>query len=649
MTQRGQKRHVLFFLVAVVVPAVVLLVLGLRMITQERELLEKHLADEQRRLATEVGREVLTRLERLRIRQVSALATQNKAAEDPELVLVGYLDQNQLVLPWDQISAAEESQKLLAEPDFANRIARGESEEIRARQFGKAVESYQQAMNTAHASTQIAYGRLLLARALMKAQKQSEAISHYKSLLALPTGIVDEQGISFSLYAAAQLLDNGLEHPTVIDRLRAELNSNRWLPPAQVYFLRELATKITEGAPDQKTGNAGRELLQEISNRIRNLEQAEELRKDFASLKLEPPASRQPSSSEPAWVAYGKEIWLVTLANELSSSRQVIIVASADQVFAKLDSNGTPDKPTGRYQLTMKDDPKAISLGAGLRGLQLVFAPSDQPRLGPWNLQRSFYFAALVLVLCITSFGAYLLWRDVQREVRVAELRSQFVSSVSHELKTPLTAIRMFAETLRLGRSSNPKMEEEYLDTIINESERLTRLLNNVLDFSKIEQGKKTYQLRPTSLAEVVYSATRALEYPLAQEGFKLNLDLENPMPLIKADADALQQAILNLLTNAMKYSGDGREIDLRLERRNGHAVIQVRDSGLGIAPQEQAKIFQDFYRVITPETKSIPGTGLGLALVSHVANHHRGHVEVQSALGKGSTFSLHLPMEDVR
>jgi len=139
------------------------------------------------------------------------------------------------------------------------------------------------------------------------------------------------------------------------------------------------------------------------------------------------------------------------------------------------------------------------------------------------------------------------------------------------------------------------------------------------------------------------------LEYPLAQEGFQLRLDLEDSMPLIKADADALHQAILNLLTNAMKYSGDSRAIDLRLERRNGHAVIHVRDSGLGVAPEEQAKIFQDFYRVLTPETHSIPGTGLGLALVFHVTKAHGGHVEVQSTLGKGSTFSLHLPMEDVQ
>jgi signal transduction histidine kinase len=251
--------------------------------------------------------------------------------------------------------------------------------------------------------------------------------------------------------------------------------------------------------------------------------------------------------------------------------------------------------------------------------------------------------------LSVTLFGAYLLWRDVRRELRLAELRSQFVSSVSHELKTPLTAIRMFAETLRMGRPTDQHMQAEYLDTIVNESERLTRLLNNVLDFSKIEQGKKTYNLEPTPLVDVVRKSARAVEYPLAQQGFELRVDVENDLPPVRVDGDALQQAILNLLTNAMKYSGESRELELRLRKLDGQAVIQVTDRGMGIAPEEQSNIFEKFYRAATPENTLIPGTGLGLTLVAHVAKAHGGCVRVQSAPGEGSTFSIHLPMETER
>jgi len=225
------------------------------------------------------------------------------------------------------------------------------------------------------------------------------------------------------------------------------------------------------------------------------------------------------------------------------------------------------------------------------------------------------------------------------------EVRSQFVASVSHELKTPLTSIRMFAETLAMGRGRDERTRSEYLETIVNESERLARLVDNVLDFSKIEQGKKIYRLRPTRLEEVASSAARAMQFPLAQQGFKLRVSVQEQMPELKADPDAIQQAILNLLTNAMKYSGDAREIDLSLSARNGDAVIEVANHGLGLAPEEQKRIFDKFYRAPSHESHLIAGTGLGLTLVAHIARAHGGRVEVESAPGIGSTFRVFLPI----
>jgi signal transduction histidine kinase len=204
----------------------------------------------------------------------------------------------------------------------------------------------------------------------------------------------------------------------------------------------------------------------------------------------------------------------------------------------------------------------------------------------------------------------------------------------------------MFAETLALGRSRDERTRAEYLDTIVNESERLARLVDNVLDFSKIEQGKKIYRLRPTSLAGVADSAVRAMQYPLLQQGFKLRLSIEEELPSLRADPDALEQAILNLLTNAMKYSGESREIGLRLASRNGDAIIEVTDRGLGIALDEQKHVFDKFYRARSHERHLIAGTGLGLTLVAHIVEAHGGRVELESAPGAGSTFSILIPME---
>jgi signal transduction histidine kinase len=285
------------------------------------------------------------------------------------------------------------------------------------------------------------------------------------------------------------------------------------------------------------------------------------------------------------------------------------------------------------------------TLGETFPGLQVEWTDGRFREAGRQGLPAGILLAGLALVLGVAVFGGYLLLRDVNRDVRMTEVRSQFVASVSHELKTPLTAIRMFAETLAMGRSRDERTKSEYLETIVNESERLARLVDNVLDFSKIEQGKKIYRLRPVRLEDVADSAARAMQFPLAQQGFQLHFSAEPDLPELRADPDAIQQAILNLLTNAMKYSGDAREIDLRLGARNGDAVIEVADHGLGMEPDEQKHIFEKFYRAPSHESRLIAGTGLGLTLVSHIVLAHGGRVEVESTPGLGSTFSILLPV----
>jgi signal transduction histidine kinase len=238
------------------------------------------------------------------------------------------------------------------------------------------------------------------------------------------------------------------------------------------------------------------------------------------------------------------------------------------------------------------------------------------------------------------------MWRDTRRETRMAELRSQFVASVSHELKTPLTGIRMFAETLQMRGMSDPELHGEYLETIVNETERLTRLLNNVLDFSKIERGQKNYHMQTAALAGVLGDVARTMRFPLAEQGFDLRMDVAADIPPMRIDRDAVEQAVLNLVSNAMKYSGESRVIDLRLFSENGSAKIQVKDRGLGIPAEEQKRIFEKFYRVPTPENRAISGTGLGLSLVAHIAEAHGGRVELESAVGQGSTFTIILPLD---
>ncbi|MCJ7487950.1 MAG: HAMP domain-containing histidine kinase, partial [Candidatus Aminicenantes bacterium] len=473
----------------------------------------------------------------------------------------------------------------------------------------------------------------------------------YEKVLSLSPEVLDEYGVPLSLYAVEPLLKVGLRHGQALERIGQQLRSGMWLSPAALYLMKDLVEQIIVAAPEAPgtaIRSGAKDHLRRILAQIQTMEQALSLKEDFPRLGLQPFPRMNLNKDEPLWVSYGQKPWLVGLSSPSVPEEGRLLVAVDFQTFS---STLTSDaeyaaKFPGDIELVAGLSTDGASPGPGFQGLRVVFGPGgerDSSKQG--SLQRLFYFLALVVVLGVTLFGAYLLWRDVRREVLIAEMRSQFVSSVSHELKTPLTAIRMFAETLRLGRSKDSNTQMEYLDTIVNESERLTRLLNNVLDFSKIEQGKRTYHSSPASLPEIVRTAARAMEYPLKQQGFALDVRIDESLPRVRVDRDAIEQAVLNLLSNAMKYSGESRSIDLKAQREGDCAVVQVTDRGVGIDPKDQARIFEKFYRVPTRENQSLPGTGLGLSLVAHIAKAHGGSVRVESAPGEGSTFSIILPL----
>jgi signal transduction histidine kinase len=242
--------------------------------------------------------------------------------------------------------------------------------------------------------------------------------------------------------------------------------------------------------------------------------------------------------------------------------------------------------------------------------------------------------------------GIVLALRTASREIKLSSMKSDFVSNVSHELRTPLASIRVFGEFLRLGRVRRELKVREYGEFIETESRRLTQLINNILDFSKIESGAKTYDFETASIQEVVADTLRTLDLSLKHKGFSVRFETPaEPLPLMEIDADAMAQAVANLIDNAVKYSGDSKEIAVILLHAGDEIVASVRDNGIGVSADEQEKIFERFHRVSTGLVHDVKGSGLGLSIVSHIVKAHGGSIRVESEPGRGSTFSIHLPL----
>jgi signal transduction histidine kinase len=241
---------------------------------------------------------------------------------------------------------------------------------------------------------------------------------------------------------------------------------------------------------------------------------------------------------------------------------------------------------------------------------------------------------------------AYLGFRDVAREVNLAALHASFVASVSHELKTPVASIRLLAETLRMRPSADATETAPLLDEILEQADRQSRLIDNVLGVARIDRGLPLYHPADVDLAKAVEQALSRLDYLLRQDGFTVRRTAPVEPLHVSADPDGLLQAITNLVTNAVKYSGRCREISITLGGIGHEAELQVTDGGIGIEPAEQRKVFERFYRA-PAAARETGGTGLGLALVRHFAEGHRGSVSVESVPGRGSTFTLRLPAVD--
>ena len=261
------------------------------------------------------------------------------------------------------------------------------------------------------------------------------------------------------------------------------------------------------------------------------------------------------------------------------------------------------------------------------------------------KIQRRTNLFFIIMSTFLIFFSLGIIYVAGRRDRQLRQLKEDFISNVSHELKTPLSLIGMFSEILATGRVKKDETRQEYYTIIHNESDRMSRLVNNLLDFASLGRGEKDRYFEQTNIPQLVSKELEAYRSEIQKDGFQIQVDVDPNVPDTYADPNAVTMALFNLLDNSVKYSGDQRQITVRVEQRNGWVDLAVTDKGIGIPLAEQQKIFEKFYRGSSASVRKIRGSGIGLSITKHVAQMHGGDVLVESEPGKGSTFTLRIPI----
>jgi signal transduction histidine kinase len=369
---------------------------------------------------------------------------------------------------------------------------------------------------------------------------------------------------------------------------------------------------------------------------------------------VEPPSGGDVEDSLPLAGPDGSKIGVLRFRYSCGYAHGTMVRDFFDHEFQNPDQSWVirVSEPNGQILYETAPTPdnkfevKRVMESSTFRGLRLDLRYKDrsiEQDVRRWALGKMALVGFIDLML---GAGLLLVFSNVRREMHLSRLKSDFVANVSHELKTPLALIRLFAETLELGRVPGEEKAQQYYRIINKESQRLTQLINNILDFSRIEAGRREYEFAPTAVNRVVHDVLDAYRFQIEQQGFSLEADLADDLPDVQVDKEALGQALINLVNNAIKYSKDEKHIRLETRRNGEDLLLSVTDRGIGVPKGEQKKIFEKFYRAENSLVHETKGSGLGLALVRHIMQAHGGSVEVESVPGQGSTFTLRLPLQ---
>jgi len=700
-----RRRIVLLFGLGIVLPSLLLGYLAFRGIQNDRALVEKERLEDTRRAADRVTRAVddaMTTAEETLAKTIAELSEKPSAELAPALEKVAAV--NPLVEQFFYLQDFKEVRLPLAKllyladgrreagssppPGLSNpaEIQAAERLEFQQKDYPGALGGYRQALKNANDP------RLegLILNAVARVQRKSglikEAVSTYENIVQEHGGIIIPGGMPLGPSAGLEICALTRELGDLAKSLQTSLGlykslfGREWtLERAEFdFFTQRAKTLIEEVLAGQPRGLD----LAAFQSKLRTLEaeEAEQRNKTERMIAFEEGAApaleaklrggtdepNRPFSRLAFEVrnhSYLSSIMRPTVpAGGASNAAWGIIIDTErlreNSLRPALRDNFRPSETT--WAVIGKDGAAVLSSEnppAGPVTLRTDFV-SNTP---DWTLEfhqppprlirtfllsrRGLYSFVFLLIAGILVFGLALTIRSVSHELELARMKSDFVSTVSHEFKSPLTSIRQLAEMLQSGRVPSEERRKQYYDVLLEQSERLALLTDNILSLAKIEEGRAEFAFETTDVSALLDSVVSSFRERVRHEGFDIELKVQGPIPPFAVDRNALSQAITNLIDNAIKYSADSRLVVVGASVEEQTLAIAVQDFGVGIKKEDIDRVFERFFRGGDELTRTVKGSGLGLTLVKEIVEAHRGRVQVESEPGKGSVFSIRLPL----
>ena len=699
---KRQKKLIIIFLLTIFIPSITLSLFGIRAIRNERFRMAKQVENEHRRAAKELKSQISSYLEELGS-TLQSLAQSNTFMQQDVAGLNNRLDEeiagNTLVeqtfvafegeepffplfqpTPYVVLSSSESG----SETAFQERFKRAETYEFEDKNYKRAVSLYQNLFDRSQDTNFRARMLANIARCSMKAKDFQGAISNYQRIRDEYPESVFSTGLPLALISQLQMAscyrylgESRTSLLTFLDLYKNILGMQWPLREAQFKSYAALVDdSISEGL-SENLHEVPLDEYQKDYDRLKVLHQemleqwtvVEDIRQEIVP-ELRSRHNVQEFGS--TYLQYQKNIngrnFLISavqipdssgnrpaglLGVKISEQHLIedVIPAAIESIPFSHSSNVVISHISGKILLGEKElltEPATTTefFEDNFPPWRIDIFPSGGEAMGALDLKRSFYFWTIITLVVVLISGAVLISRTIAQEMAVLRLKSDFVSSVSHEFKSPLTSIKSLAERLRDGKVKDSDRMKQYFSVITQDADRLARLVTNILDFSKIEEGKREFEFEETDLGDLVAQNIEDFQTGEIAKDVKIQTQIAEDIPHLDVDKDSLTQALNNLLDNAVKFSQDRKEIDVVLKKDDTSIILEVKDKGIGIPVDELDKIFEKFHQGRNLVRQSTKGTGLGLTLVKHTVEAHGGRIEVNSRVNEGSVFSIFLPLQ---